>query len=128
MGLWSRRSWMTLAALGGFIAVAMGAFAAHGVADPRAQDLLRTGAMYGFMHTMATFACATFMQVGARRARFAPAFFLGGSVLFCGSLYAMAAGAPRWLGAVTPIGGLLFLIGWAVLIWAARGVDPPARA
>jgi uncharacterized membrane protein YgdD (TMEM256/DUF423 family) len=124
MGFWTRRNWMTLAAIGGFIAVAVGAFAAHGVTDPRAQELLRTGAMYGFMHTMATLACATFMQVGARRARFAPAFFLSGVVLFSGSLYAMAFGAPRWLGAVTPIGGLSFLAGWAVLAWAARGVDP----
>jgi uncharacterized membrane protein YgdD (TMEM256/DUF423 family) len=124
MGLWSRRSWMTLAALGGFVAVAVGAFAAHGVSDPQAQELLRTGAMYGFMHTMATFACATFMQVGAKRARFAPAFFLSGVVLFSGSLYALAAGAPAWVGAVTPLGGLSFLAGWLVLAWAARGVDP----
>jgi uncharacterized membrane protein YgdD (TMEM256/DUF423 family) len=116
---------MTLAAAGGFIAVAAGAFAAHGMeGNPRAQELLKTGAMYGFMHTMATFACATFMQVGARRARFAPAFFLSGVVLFSGSLYALAFGAPRWVGIVTPFGGLSFLAGWAVLIWAARGVDP----
>jgi uncharacterized membrane protein YgdD (TMEM256/DUF423 family) len=115
---------MTLAAVSGFAAVAVGAFAAHGVSDPRAQELLRTGAMYGFMHTMATFACATFMQVGARRARFAPAFFLSGVLLFSGSLYALAAGAPRIVGVVTPFGGLSFLIGWAILAWAARGVDP----
>ena len=124
MGLWSRRNWMTLAAVSGLVAVAVGAFAAHGVTDPRARELLRTGAMYGFMHAMATFACATFMQIGARRARFAPAFFLSGVLLFSGSLYAMALGAPRWLGAVTPLGGLCFLTGWAILAWAARGVDP----
>jgi uncharacterized membrane protein YgdD (TMEM256/DUF423 family) len=124
MGVWKRRNWMTLGAVSGFVAVAIGAFAAHGVADPRAQELLRTGAMYGFMHTMATFACATFMQVGARRARFAPALFLSGVVLFSGSLYALAFGAPRWVGVVTPFGGLSFLAGWAVLAWAARGVDP----
>lgn len=124
MGFWSRRAWMTLAAIGGFIAVAVGAFAAHGVTDPRAQELLRTGSLYGFMHIMATFACAVFMQIGARRARFAPAFFLSGALLFSGSLYALAFGAPRWLGAVTPVGGLCFLIGWAILAWAARGVDP----
>ena len=122
--MWTRRSWMTLAALSGFIAVAVGAFAAHGVADPMAKDLLKTGATYGFMHTMATFACATFMQVGAQRARFAPAFFLSGVVLFSGSLYALAFGAPRWVGAITPLGGLLFLTGWLILAWAARGVDP----
>jgi uncharacterized membrane protein YgdD (TMEM256/DUF423 family) len=124
MAFWSRRNWMTLGAVGGFIAVAVGAFAAHGVTDPRAQELLRTGANYGFMHTMATFACATFMQVGAQRARFAPAFFLTGVLLFSGSLYALALGAPRWVGVVTPFGGLSFLAGWAVLAWAARGVDP----
>lgn len=122
--MWTRRAWMTLAAIGGFLSVAVGAFAAHGVADPQAKEWLRTGATYGFMHTMATFACATFMNIGALRARFAPAFFLTGVVIFSGSLYAMALGAPRWFGAITPIGGLLFLIGWAVLAWAARDVDP----
>jgi uncharacterized membrane protein YgdD (TMEM256/DUF423 family) len=124
MGFWTRRNWMTLGAVGGFVAVGVGAFAAHGVRDPRAAELLRTGATYGFMHTMATFASATFMQVGARRARFAPGFFLSGVVLFSGSLYALAMGAPRWVGMITPIGGLLFLAGWATLAWAARGVDP----
>jgi len=124
MEIWTRRNWMTLAAVGGFVAVAVGAFAAHGVTDPRAQELLRTGSTYGFMHTMATFACATFMQVGARRARFAPAFFLSGVVLFSGSLYALAMGAPGIVGAITPLGGLLFLTGWGVLAWAARGIDP----
>ena len=124
MTFWTRRNWMTLAAVSGFLSVAIGAFAAHGMTDPRAQEWMRTGATYGFMHTMATLACATLIQAGAQRARHAPAFFLSGVVLFSGSLYAMALGAPRWLGAVTPIGGLLFLIGWAVLAWAARGIDP----
>jgi uncharacterized membrane protein YgdD (TMEM256/DUF423 family) len=123
MAFWSRHNWMTLAAVGGFVAVAVGAFAAHVVRDPGTKELLKTGAMYGFMHTMATFACATFMQVGARRARFAPAFFLSGVLMFSGSLYAMAFGAPRWVGVVTPIGGLCFLAGWAILAWAARGID-----
>jgi uncharacterized membrane protein YgdD (TMEM256/DUF423 family) len=126
--IWSRRNWMTLAAISGFIAVAMGAFAAHGVSDPQAKDWLKTGASYQFMHSMTVFACATFMQIGAPRARFAPAFFLSGIVFFSGSLYAMALGGPRWLGAVTPIGGVLFLAGWGVLAWAARTVDPPASA
>jgi len=116
---------MTLAAGGGFVAVAVGAFAAHGVKDPQAKAWLVTGSQYGLIHAIATFACATFMDIGARRARFAPAQFLSGVVIFSGSLYAMALGAPRWLGAVTPIGGLLFLGGWATLAWAARDVDRP---
>ncbi|RAK56290.1 DUF423 domain-containing protein [Phenylobacterium soli] len=115
---------MTLAALAGFLSVAVGAFAAHGVSNPAARELLKTGSQYAFMHAMATIACAVFMQLGARRARLAPAFFLVGIVLFAGSLYALAAGAPRWVGAITPFGGLSFLAGWAVLAWAARAVDP----
>jgi uncharacterized membrane protein YgdD (TMEM256/DUF423 family) len=120
---WTRRNWMTLAALSGLLSVVIGAFAAHGVADPQAREWLRTGASYEFMHAVASMACATFMQVGARRARFAPAFFLSGTVLFSGSLYAMALGAPHVVAIATPIGGVLFLIGWAVVVWAARSVD-----
>jgi uncharacterized membrane protein YgdD (TMEM256/DUF423 family) len=126
MGVWTRRTWLTLAAVAGFTSVAFGAFAAHGVSDPKAQEWLRTGALYGFVHALATFACAAVVQAGGRRARFAPVFFLSGVLLFSGSLYAMALGAPRWLGAVTPLGGLLFLAGWGVLAWAARGVEPQA--
>ena len=123
---WARRLWMTLATLSGFISVAAGAFAAHSLTDPGARELMKTGSSYEFMHAMATFACAIFIQVGAARARFAPAFFLSGTMLFSGSLYALALGAPRWAGMVTPFGGLLFLIGWGVLAWAARGVDQAA--
>ncbi len=53
------------------------------------------------------------------RARFAPALFLAGTLLFSGSLYALAFGAPRIVGVITPVGGLCFLAGWAVLAWAA---------
>ncbi|WP_333808457.1 DUF423 domain-containing protein [Phenylobacterium sp.] len=120
-----RRDWLALAALNAFVAIAMGAFAAHGISDPKAAEWLRTGAQYAFWHTMATFASAAFMGMGAPRARFAPAFFLTGSVIFSGSLYAMAFGAPRWLGAITPIGGVLFLIGWAWLAVSARDLDRP---
>ena len=116
---------MGIAALSGFVAIAVGAFAAHGAHDPGTKEFLKTGAQYGFMHSMATFACATFMQIGAKRARFAPAMFLPGVLLFSGSLYALALGAPRWMGAITPLGGLLFLAGWATLAWAALDVDQP---
>jgi uncharacterized membrane protein YgdD (TMEM256/DUF423 family) len=114
---------MALGAASGFLSVAAGAFAAHGIAEPVAKDLIKTGATYEFMHAIATFACATFMQIGARRARFAPAFFLAGTLLFSGSLYGLALGAPKWTGAITPIGGTLFLIGWGVLVCAAGSVD-----
>ena len=125
--MWTRSLWMRLAAINGLFAIAIGAFATHGVEDARAAEWLKLGAHYQFMHAMATFACATFMNIGGLRARFAPAFFLAGTVVFSGSLYAMALGAPRILGAVTPIGGVLFLIGWAVLVWAAGTIDQDLR-
>jgi len=120
---WSPRVWLTLAALAGFVSVAVGAFAAHGVTDPKAQELLRTGSQYAAIHALATLACAVLVRVGAERAQIAPGFFLAGVVLFSGSLYALAAGAPRWVGAITPVGGVAFLAGWAALAWATAGVD-----
>ena len=116
---WDRRTWMTLAAISGFIAVAAGAFAAHSLKDPTAREVMKTGATYEFMHALAALACAGLIQAGARRARFAPALFLSGTLLFSGSLYGLALGAPHWTGIITPFGGLLFLAGWAVLAWAA---------
>jgi len=116
---WTRRVWTTLAALSGLLAVAAGAFGAHGVQDPTARELLRTGATYEFIHALATLACAALMATAMPRARFAPAWFLLGTLLFSGSLYALAFGAPRMVGIVTPFGGLAFMAGWAVLAWAA---------
>jgi uncharacterized membrane protein YgdD (TMEM256/DUF423 family) len=118
----SMRNSLTLAALAGFLCVAAGAFAAHGMSDPQAQELLRTGSLYGFVHTLATLGCLPLVQAGAARARFAAPLFLAGIVLFSGSLFALAFGAPRLVGAITPFGGLSFLAGWAVFAWAARGV------
>jgi uncharacterized membrane protein YgdD (TMEM256/DUF423 family) len=110
------RIWLPTAALAGFLCVGFGAFAAHGVADPKAQEWLRTGALYGFVHVLAVFAAAS---LHTRRARLVPPILLAGVAVFSGSLWAMALGGPRWLGAITPIGGLCFLAGWAMLAWAA---------
>lgn len=118
------RNWLTLAAVLGFLCVALGAFAAHGLSDPRAQAWMRTGAEYGFVHVLASLACLSLVRAGAPRARLAPPLFLGGAVIFTGTLAAMALGGPRWLGAVTPAGGVLFLIGWGVLAWATREIEP----
>lgn len=129
MGLnWNRRLWLALAAASGFVSVAAGAFGAHGVADPQAKEWLRTGAQYEAVHALASFAAALVVQWGGRAARLTPPLFLAGSVFFSGSLYAMALGGPRILGTVTPIGGLMFLIGWAMLAWAAARSEPPTRA
>ncbi|HUZ11865.1 MAG TPA: DUF423 domain-containing protein [Caulobacteraceae bacterium] len=114
------RIWTAAGATSGFVAVCAGAFAAHGMTDPRAAGLMRTGSTYELAHALAILACAGLFQ-GARRGMLAPACFLAGSVLFSGSLYALAFGAPRWTGVITPFGGLLFLAGWAALGWSALG-------
>jgi uncharacterized membrane protein YgdD (TMEM256/DUF423 family) len=101
-----------LAALSGAIAVAAGAFGAHG-AGPRAAEWLKTGAHYQLIH-----AVAALVAVGRPRGRAAAWLFLAGGALFAGSLYAMALGGPRALGAVTPLGGLALIAGWC---WLALG-------
>jgi uncharacterized membrane protein YgdD (TMEM256/DUF423 family) len=114
------RIWLVLASLSGFLAVAAGAFGAHGAADPRAKALLETGGHYQLMHALAVFACfAVWRLLQAPAAGIAAWLFLAGSLIFSCSLYALAFGAPRIMGAITPIGGLLLLAGWLALAWAA---------
>ena len=120
------RIWLGLAALGGLLAVAIGAFGAHAVADPQAKAWMNTGATYLTLHCLAVFAAAVVTRQGGWLARLAPPFFVGGGAIFCGTLTAMALGAPRILGAVTPIGGLMFLVGWLVLAVAAFRLKPAA--
>jgi len=113
--------WVRLAAISGAVSVVAGAFAAHSVRDPAARDLLRTGATYEATHALAALAAVALGRQGGRGSGLAPALFLGGTVLFSGSLYALALGAPRVMGAITPIGGLGFIAGWAVFALQAGG-------
>lgn len=104
------------AAVCGFLAVAAGAFGAHGIADPYAKDVLRTGAIYGLVHALAVFAALSFDGRGARLAAWL--FAVGGAV-FAISLYILALSGVRWLGAITPLGGLAIMAGWVALAVAA---------
>ena len=113
------RLWMVLASLSGLMAVAAGAFGAHGASDPQARSWLQTGAQYQLTHALAVFACVLLWRLGGSMAQFAAWLFLSGGLLFAGSLYLMALGAPRGLGLVTPVGGGLLILGWAALAWAA---------
>ncbi len=98
-----------LAALSAALAVAAGAFGAHAAAGEQQAEWLRTGGLYQLVHAVAAIAI-----MGVARG---PALLLlTGSAIFALTLYAMALGAPRWLGAVTPIGGTLLIGGW---LWAA---------
>ena len=120
---WTRRTWMTLAAASAMCAAGVAAAAVLLVAPGPAADLLKGGAALQFMHSMATLACATVVQIGGGRARHAPGFFLSAIVLLCGSIYAMAAGATPavWLAA---LGALAAAVGWIILIIGTLGVDP----
>jgi len=117
------RLWIAVGAASAFTAVAFGAFAAHGLSDARAQEVMRTGSTYEFFHAMAILACSALART-APRALIAPPIFLLGTALFSGSLYALALGAPRWVGLITPFGGVAFLSGWGVVVWAALTAPP----
>jgi uncharacterized membrane protein YgdD (TMEM256/DUF423 family) len=124
MKAWTPRIWTGLAAVSGMLAVVFGAFAAHGISEPKPVEWLHTGSQYQMAHALAVFAAFALHRAGVKGMGLAAAFFLAGTVLFSGSLYAMALGAPPILGAVTPLGGLAFIIGWAVL--ADRAFRTPA--
>jgi uncharacterized membrane protein YgdD (TMEM256/DUF423 family) len=101
-----------LAALSGALAVAAGAYGAHGAVSD-AKDWLRLGAQYQLVHAVAAL-------VAVRMAAKGPGWcFVGGGAVFAGTLYLMALGLPRWLGAITPVGGTLLIAGWLWLGWTA---------
>ena len=100
----------------GFLAVALGAFEAHSLRDrldPASLDVFRTAPTYQFYHTLALGIVILLNRDGAsvwlKRAAF---FFVLGTVIFSGSLYALALTQIKILGAITPIGGMLLLAGW----------------
>lgn len=98
------------AALSAALAVGAGAFGAHGAA-PAAADLLKTGSHYQLIHAIAALVA---LKLDAR----GPAWlFVGGGAVFAISLYLIALGLPRWLGAITPIGGAAMIAGWLWLAW-----------
>jgi uncharacterized membrane protein YgdD (TMEM256/DUF423 family) len=105
------------------IAVALGAFGAHGLRARIVPDMLlafEIGVRYQMYHALALLvvgAVADRLPGGAVAA--AGWLFVAGTVVFSGSLYVLALTGQRWLGAVTPLGGVAFVAGWAVLVWAA---------
>lgn len=103
------------AALTGFLAVALGAFGAHALEpsfSAEQADWWKTGTQYALAHSVIALAIALSRQTGPVRA--GGWAFIAGTVIFGGTLYALALGAPRWTGAITPIGGISLLAGWAM--------------
>lgn len=123
------RTFLTLAGVFGFLAVALGAFGAHGLERALA-DLpdsakrmawWETAAHYHLVHAvalgLAAWAASRSPSTAATVSGFA---FVAGILIFSGSLYVMTVTGIRWLGAITPIGGLAFMVGWAALAISAR--------
>lgn len=117
------RIFLMLGSALGFLGVAAGAFGAHGLREKLSPDLLEiyeTAVHYHLVHALALLATA---WVAARTdtavARAAGWLFVAGILIFSGSLYVLSMTGLRWMGAVTPLGGLAFLAGWASLFWAS---------
>ncbi|HEX4954525.1 MAG TPA: DUF423 domain-containing protein [Thermoanaerobaculia bacterium] len=117
------RPWLAIGALGCAVGVAAGAFGAHGLAsrlDARSLALWETAVRYWFIASLGLLA------LGLAAGRLAPGLVRGaglclslGALVFSGTVAALALGSPRWLGAITPIGGVLLIIGFTLFAWAA---------
>ena len=134
----TNKTLLLTAGLAGLTAVALGAFGAHALQDTLAAmpggkgvETWHTATLYHLVHAVAALGAALAvaasgetLPVGMHRAlRRAAACWLGGVAVFSGSLYWLALGGPKWLGPVTPLGGLALLAGWALVAVAGwRGV------
>jgi uncharacterized membrane protein YgdD (TMEM256/DUF423 family) len=116
------RTFALLGALLAFLAVGAGAFGAHALRERLAPDLLdvfETAARYQMYHALGLLAVAWAADRWPGGASLAAGWlFVAGIVLFSGSLYLLSLSGVRWLGAITPLGGLAFLAGWLALAWA----------
>ncbi|MEA3321317.1 MAG: DUF423 domain-containing protein [Bacillota bacterium] len=113
-----------LAAINGFLAVALGAFGAHGLegkVSERMIEIWKTGVTYQMFHAGGLFVVALLMERFSSTGLLSSAgwSFLIGIVLFSGSLYILTLSGVKILGAITPLGGVAFLIGWVLIIVAA---------
>jgi uncharacterized membrane protein YgdD (TMEM256/DUF423 family) len=117
------RVFFGLGALSALLAVAAGAFGAHALRNRLVPDTLvvfETSARYHMYHALGLLAAAWAVSRWPGGAATAAGWlFVAGTVVFSGSLYLLSFTGQRWLGAVTPLGGLAFILGWAALAWAA---------
>lgn len=115
---------LVMGAVGGLLAVMTGAFGAHGlrhVVSERGLEVFQAAVSYQMYHALILVAASLMPALGLARRLLGIAcgFWLAGIVLFSGSLYLLVLSGHHWLGPVTPIGGVCFMIGWALLVAAA---------
>src|SRR5438034_2758067 len=115
------RAFISFGAVSAFLAVAAGAFGAHALRSRLAPDMLdvfQTGATYQMYHALALVGVGLLLSRSSSDSSLFVAagwLFIAGSVLFSGSLYALALSGTSWVGAITPLGGVAFLLGWLAL-------------
>jgi uncharacterized membrane protein YgdD (TMEM256/DUF423 family) len=117
------RTFLLIGALAAFLGVALGAFGAHALRvrlSPENLAVFETGVRYQMYHAFAVLIVAlALVHIDGWAVRAAGWLFTIGIILFSGSLYIVALGGIRAFGAITPLGGLAFLAGWALLVWVA---------
>jgi uncharacterized membrane protein YgdD (TMEM256/DUF423 family) len=119
------RFFLGLGALAAGLGVALGAFGAHGLegrVSPDRLDTFRTGVQYQMYHALALLVVGWLIQQSAAWGpllHWAGYCFAGGIVIFSGTLYLLVLTDTGWLGAITPLGGVAFIVGWGLLAWAA---------
>ncbi|MBD1833854.1 DUF423 domain-containing protein [Funiculus sociatus] len=119
------RIFLSIAAILGATSVAFGAFAAHALREKlteRATEIFETGARYQMYHALALLLVALLLSraEAAQSSLVAAGYaFIVGVALFSGSLYALSLTGVKWLGAITPLGGVAFIVGWVCLFVAA---------
>ena len=116
--------WAKLGSVLMFLAVALGAFGAHalrGKISDYSLEVFKTAVLYHFIHALGLFVVAWLMNIHADpKLHWAGIFLLIGIILFSGSLYLLSVTGIKWLGAITPLGGLSFLTGWLFLFLAIQ--------
>ena len=117
------RIFLTIAAIFGGLSVAAGAFASHALKErlsERALEIFETGAKYQMYHALALLGVALLLSQEAQTPLIVAGFaFVTGIIIFSGSLYGLSFSGIKWLGAITPLGGVAFLVGWGCLAIAA---------
>lgn len=114
--------WIITASVLGAIGVVTGAFGAHALKDrldPAQLAAWNTAVEYHLLHAVALLAVALYANTTGRAITLPASAFTGGILLFSGSIYLLALGGPRWLGPITPLGGLLLIVAWLSLAMLA---------
>lgn len=117
--------WIPIAALNLAIAVMLGAFGAHGLKARATVEQLgwwSTATEYFFYHALGLLLVGILLKLELVNVTTSAWLLQVGIILFCGSLYAMTLGAPRWFGAITPLGGLCFIAAWLWLAYKAFSI------